>query len=968
MSAFWKPGEAGPTLDAEVEKFESANTTTFHYNPNVSRDVKRQRLLLPIAHFREAILYHVSNFRTLIVLGLSGCGKSTQIPQYLYEAGWASSNYDTNSNSSSSTSSFSNSQIIASVQPTRISALLLATRIAEECGSNVGKGGIVGCNVQYFPHVDHSTCKIKILTYETILREVYRDPLLLKYSVIIIDQVDERTKDMDILLGVVKNIKTKRPELRLILCGATTSAVKFKSFFDSSSNMKKKNSEAENAVENNAATITTFDSNDKNTAIRPIDDTNDNEKTKIICVSHKSEEPQVSTYYLEKPCGDFIKETVRTVLRIVNGTYDGSETDGSGGSSYVSGNRDGGILVFMPGLFEVETTVRWLKDELLPYDNAYNGNLYSRKRSHNQRDNNSNNNNNNKYASTTVLPLHGKLSNKEQLRCFLKPRNGERKIVVATNIAETSLTVPGIDYVIDTMYTRMAYYDARTGKQSIGTVPVSEMSAIQRADRAGRNNMKIGKCFRLCTFASFQTLEEEQIPEICRSDLIQQVLYLKGIGVFDFSQFAFVDMPDLHSFARAFDILHALGAINDDATLTMTGQTLCRFQCSPCIAKILLNSLETNCTEEILSICAMLQVKNVFVHPRKQNKLKEATEVFKEFASVHSSDHLTLLTVYNQFTGMFGRSSRKWSQTNFCNHNSLLRAKSIRKEMAHQLKKSIPPGQTFSSCGEDDNETILKCLLSGFFVNIVRKERGDYIYKTVKDSREVKFDKFSVLEMFPANVEDPPQWLMYYDAYDKGNTEGEIIYNISVIPDILWLLEVAPHYYELKHSQHSINPDGSVDYLKDFKVDYSLVEDGGGNNTNTRKRRRERKRRTIAENNNKSSPSAAATISANNSKNTNMMFVSSADRSKLSPTIYNETNDNTYDDLKQQNREAPMLVATLPEQDRDEEKIKKNKLKIKEEEESRKNKRKLKRKKRRELNKKKRKMTVAQLLGGGTNT
>ena len=985
MATFWKPGEAGPTLDVKTGKYEAETTTTFHYNPNVSRDIRRQRLLLPIKHFREGILYHVANYSTVIILGLSGCGKSTQIPQYLYESGWASNNNIKNNNnnnnlgnssSSSSTTtttttissvrnSFaSSSQIIASVQPTRTAALMLASRIAEESGSSVGKGGIVGCNVQYFPHVDNKTCKIKILTNEMILREVYRDPLLLKYSVIIIDQIDERTTDMDILFGVVKNIKKKRPNLRLILCAATTSAVKLKDFFDENNNIKVSSSNNNN--DNDLV-------NDDNKNVNNNNNTTDNNSTSIIiCVSHKSEQSQVSTYYLDNPCGDFIKATVRAVLSIINGNYDNDGGKLGGNTSNTGGNRsrndrnnvqknDGGILVFMPGKFEVETTVRWLKDELLPYDNSFQGNLYkSNSNNNNNRHNNNNYNNTNNRSgtSTTVLPLHSKLSNNEQLRCFLKPRNGERKIIVATNIAETSLTVPGITYVIDTMFTRFSHYNAETGKQSIVTTPISQLSATQRANRAGRNVLKSGKCFRLCTESAFMSLKDESIPEICRSNLIQQCLYLKSIGIVDFSQFSFLDMPHIYSFARAFEALHALGAINMDGTLTTFGQTISRFQCSPYIAKVLLNSLNQNCTEEILTICAMLQIKNVFVYPRNQEKLKEATEVFKAFASEHGSDHLTLLTVYNQFTGILGRSSRKWSQINFCNHNALLRAKSIRKEMALQLKKSIPPGQNFPSCGEDDTEPILKCILSGFFINILAKEKGDYVYKTVKDNRVVKFDKYSMLEMFPTNVEDPPQWIMYYDAYDAGINEGEIVYNLSIIPDIQWLMDVASHYYHLKHSKYSLDPNTAGDYLKDFKVDYSLVEDGGGGGGGggtSNNRRRRKKKRGERKNVKKASNNLNDDDDDNNNSNNNMRLISAADRSSKSPSIYNDDKD-----LKNGGNDGNEILIEIEE----DEEMKKKRLQIKKEEEERRQKKRKLRKRRRELKKKKRKMTVAELLGG----
>ena len=205
--SFWKPGQAGPKFDLEADRYGSEHTTTFHFNPNVARDIRRQRLLLPIASYRDAIIEHIETYSTLIILGLSGCGKSTQIPQYLYESGFSSQAGSSGASSAATRFCNKNRQIIACVQPTKNAALMLAARIAEEQGSCVGKGGIVGCNAQYFSHTDDSTCKIKVLTCENILRELHRDPLLLRYSVVVIDQVDDRDAFMDILFGAVKSIK-----------------------------------------------------------------------------------------------------------------------------------------------------------------------------------------------------------------------------------------------------------------------------------------------------------------------------------------------------------------------------------------------------------------------------------------------------------------------------------------------------------------------------------------------------------------------------------------------------------------------------------------------------------------------------------------------------------------------------------------------------------------------------------------
>jgi ATP-dependent RNA helicase DDX35 len=720
---FWKPGNEGPNCDRDAVKEETASTSgTFVFNPHINADIRRQKGLLSISRHRGSILEFVSKYQTLILTGETGCGKSTQVPQFLYESNLFGA-------VPKESSSDGPRGLIAVTQPRRIPTMMLAARVSEEMGTTVGynrkesqehglhhEGGIVGCHVPYRKLIDPKHCRITFLTDEVLVRETRYDPLLSRYNVIMVDEAHERSLYTDILLGILRNIQGRRPSLRVIVSSATMDTVFFKSFF-----------------ERNQFSLS---KPDKDTA-------------KII--SLESLPPCVDCQYLRTPCSNYVEEAVRTVIKIL--VRNGNDAPG-----------DNGVLIFMPGVDEVGLTLRVLRERILSSPGL--------------------------PGTVTMLPLHGKLPNREQLRCFMKLGPGKRKIIVATNVAEASLTVPGIRYVVDSMFIRLPHFNSSTGLETNATIPVSKASAEQRLGRAGRTGSG-GVCFRLCTKLSFDALKANTTPAVQRSDLTWVVLKMISIGVGEFGSFSFPSPPPAKSLARALELLFVLGALNDDCGLTHVGSQMAFFSCGPCSSKALLASLDMGCSEEILSVIALMSVHRIFLSPRNKSKQEEALSLIQEFAD-ESGDHVTALKAYNAFTGHMGRSSAGWARINFCDFNALCRAKEIRSRLITELEKCKPTGVPFKSCGEDNTVKLLTCICAGYFSQVACLGH-DGLYRTLKHSRPVLLHSSSVLERFPQSR--VVQWVVYHDILLDDDPQNDCLRDVSVI-NPKWLLKVAPHYYK----------------------------------------------------------------------------------------------------------------------------------------------------------------------------
>ncbi|XP_048132236.1 probable pre-mRNA-splicing factor ATP-dependent RNA helicase DEAH9 isoform X1 [Rhodamnia argentea] len=686
MSQFWKPGTEKPRLIDDEEGgvlflTASASSSSSGYG---FASIEKQRQRLPVYKYRTAILYLVETHATTIVVGETGSGKTTQIPQYLKEAGWADGG-----------------RVIACTQPRRLAVQAVASRVAEEMGVKLGEE--VGYTIRFEDATSTGTL-IKFLTDGVLLREMMDDPLLTKYSVIMVDEAHERSISTDILLGLLKKIQRRRPELRLIISSATIEAKSMSAFFQTS-RRRRGLQDAEPAL-----------------AMEPA----------ILSVEGRGFNVQI--HYVEDPVSDYIQAAVSTVLLI----HDKEPF--------------GDILVFLTGQEDIEAAVKLLTEEA--------------------RDNRKSS------SGLIVLPLYSGLSRAEQELIFSPTPRGKRKVVISTNIAETSLTLEGVVYVIDSGFSKQRFYNPVSDIENLVVAPISKASARQRAGRAGR--VRPGKCYRLYTEEYFvNEMATEGIPEIQRSNLVSCVIQLKALGIDNILGFDWPASPSPESMIRALEVLYSLGVLDDDAKLTAPlGFQVAEIPLDPMISKMILSSNQLGCSEEVLTIAAVLSIQSIWVSSRGIQK--ELDEAELRFAAAEG-DLVTFLNVYKGFL-QSGKSSQ-WCHKNYINYHAMKKVVDIREQLRRIAQRL---GVTLKSC-DKDMQVVRKAVTTGFFANACRLEPFTHngMYKTVRTSQEVYIHPSSVL--FRVN----PKWIVYHSIV---STDRQYMRNVATI-EPSWLREVAPHFY-----------------------------------------------------------------------------------------------------------------------------------------------------------------------------
>uniref|UniRef100_A0A8D1KAL7 Probable ATP-dependent RNA helicase DHX35 n=1 Tax=Sus scrofa TaxID=9823 RepID=A0A8D1KAL7_PIG len=660
---FWRPGTEGPgvSISEERQSLAENSATTVVYNPYAALSIEQQRQKLPVFKLRNHILYLIENYQTVVIVGETGCGKSTQIPQYLAEAGWTAEG-----------------RVVGVTQPRRVAAVTVAGRVAEE------RGAVLGHEVGYCIRFDDCT-----------------DPLATRIksdsSAIMLDEAHERTLYTDIAIGLLKKIQKKRGDLRLIVASATLDAEKFRDFFNQN-------------------------------------DTSDPTRDTCVILTVEGRTFPVDIFYLQSPVPDYIKSTVETVMKI-------HQTEG-----------DGDILAFLTGQEEVETVVSMLIEQARALGRT------GMKR------------------HLRVLPMYAGLPSFEQMKVFERVSRSVRKVIVATNVAETSITISGIVYVIDCGFVKLRAYNPRTAIECLVVVPVSQASANQRAGRAGRS--RSGKCYRLYTEDAFDQLPQSTVPEMQRSNLAPVILQLKALGIDNVLRFHFMSPPPAQSMVQALELLYALGGLDKDCRLTEPlGMRIAEFPLNPMFAKMLLESGNFGCSQEILSIAAMMQIQNIFVVP--SNQKSQAIRVHRKFA-VEEGDHLTMLNVYEAF--IKHNKNSQWCQEHFLNYKGLVRAATVRE----QLKKLLVKFQVPKKSSEGDPDPVLRCIVSGFFANAARFHSTG-VYRTIRDDHELHIHPASVLY-----AEKPPRWVIYNEVIQ---TSKYYMRDVTAI-ESAWLLELAPHFYQ----------------------------------------------------------------------------------------------------------------------------------------------------------------------------
>lgn len=374
-----------------------------------------------------------------------------------------------------------------------------------------------------------------------------------------------------------------------------------------------------------------------------------------------------------------------------------------------------------------------------------------------------------------ILPVYGALPSEMQSRIFEPAPPGSRKCVIATNIAEASLTIDGIYYVIDPGFCKQKVFNAKLGMDSLVVSPISAASARQRAGRAGRTGP--GKCYRLYTEAAYlNEMLPSSIPEIQRSNLGNVVLQLKAMGINDLIGFDFMDPPPMPTLVDALETLYSLAALDEEGLLTRLGRKMAEFPLEPSLSKMLIMSADNKCSEEILTIVAMLSVENPFYRPKE--KAAQADQKKAKFNQAEG-DHITLLAIYEAWAA--AKFSNPWCFENFIQARAMRRAQDVRKQLV-----SILDRYKMDIASARRNLVIVrKCIVAGFFRNAAKKDPQEG-YKTMVENQPVYIHPSSAL--FNKN----PDWVVYHELV---LTSKEYMRNVLAI-EPKWLVELAPNFYK----------------------------------------------------------------------------------------------------------------------------------------------------------------------------
>ncbi|KAL1850195.1 hypothetical protein Daus18300_012995 [Diaporthe australafricana] len=649
--------------------------------------------LLPIAKHRQSLLYLVETRQVTIVVGQTGSGKTTQIPQFLEKAGWCA-----------------DGKVVAVTQPRRVAATTVAVRVAEETASELGKE--VGYSIR-FDDVSSAATRIKFLTDGILIREALIDPLLSRYSVIMVDEAHERSISTDFLLGLLNKILKRRPDLRIIISSATLQAEEFLDFFTRRGEMHAQ----------------------------------DQPQVTGAIISIEGRTYPIDILYLESPAEDYVEKAISTVLEIH------------------SNEPKGDILVFLTGRDEIEFAVHAVAERFEPSDPT--------------------------SQSLLPLPLYAGLSTEQQMYVFEPAPENTRKVIFSTNIAEASVTIDSITYVVDCGYVKLRAYNPRSGIETLTAVPTSKAAAAQRAGRAGRT--RPGKCFRLYKEDAYTNLPDANVPEIQRSNLAPFILQLGALGITNFLRFDFLTPPPAELMSRAIEILYSLGALDEYCKLTRPlGMRMAELAVEPMMAKTLLSATLFGCVSEILTIAAMTSLGGS-VWVQNDGHMKELESSRRKFAA-EEGDHLTLLNAYQAFVST-GRKEGRFCHDHNLNFKAMTRAVSIRAQLKRYLERfgisteeSLYANQTPGNDPVRTAEQIRRCLTTGYFSQAARM-LPDGTFRTI--------DGGTVLHAHPSSImfNRKADWVIFTEVMETANK--------TFIRDLCkiekgWLLEYAHNFYQLK--------------------------------------------------------------------------------------------------------------------------------------------------------------------------
>ena len=684
---------------------------------------------LPISDNAEHISAVIKANQVVIIAGETGSGKTTQIPKICLELGRGVDG------------------LIGHTQPRRIAARTVANRIAEELGTKLGDE--VGYKVRFNDQVSDKSY-IKLMTDGILLAEMQKDRLLRKYDTIIIDEAHERSLNIDFILGYLKQILIKRPDLKLIITSATIDPQRFAKHFAN------KQGELAPIIEVSGRTFPV------EMRYRPLNDRIDNEDD-----DQSSQDVDV----------------ISGILSAVDELSDCGEGD---------------ILVFLNGEREIRDTAAALNKANLRH--------------------------------THILPLYARLTVAEQNQIF-KPHSG-RNIVLATNVAETSLTVPGIKYVIDPGTARVSRYSYRTKVQRLPIEPVSQASANQRSGRCGR--VSEGICIRLYSEDDYNNRAEFTDPEILRTNLATVILQMHALDLGDIANFPFVEAPDNRNITDGIRLLEEIAAVEskDQPTnestekqsktatqLTQSGRLLAKFPIDPRLAKMVITAIEFGCIEQILIIVSALSIQDPRERPHEKQQLSD--EKHNRFKN-KSSDFISLLNLWqyinDQKTDLTQNQFRKLCQREYLSYVRLREWQDIFTQLKMTLKEqkitltsvnyrftlpSTQQGEAADKTKESEQDSALtpvhQALLSGLLSHIGQQDEN----REYKGARGMKFF------IFPGSAltKKSPKWLMSAELVETSRLFARM--NAKIDP--LWLEPLAQHLVKRNYSEpHWEKKQGAV--------------------------------------------------------------------------------------------------------------------------------------------------------------
>ncbi|EML0201980.1 ATP-dependent RNA helicase HrpA [Vibrio cholerae] len=632
--------------------------------------------LLPVSQKRDDIAQAIAHHQVVIVAGETGSGKTTQLPKICAELGRGKYG------------------LIGHTQPRRLAARSVANRIAEEMETELG--GFVGYKVRFTDQISDQT-QIKLMTDGILLAEIQNDRFLNQYDTIIIDEAHERSLNIDFILGYLKQLLPRRPDLKVIITSATIDPERFSKHFSNAP---------------------------------------------IIEVSGRTYPVEVRYRPL---AGDDDSESDRDQLEGIFQAVDELCDEGLGD-----------ILIFMNGEREIRDTADALSKRNL--------------------------------RDTEIVPLYARLSAGEQNKIF-QPHAG-RRIVLATNVAETSLTVPGIKYVIDPGSARISRYSYRTKVQRLPIEPISQASANQRKGRCGRTEE--GICIRLYSEEDFLSRPEFTDPEILRTNLASVILQMTALGLGDIEAFPFVEAPDKRNIQDGVRLLEELGAINDQIKdpkkrLTESGKQLARLPIDPRLARMVLEASKIGCLKEVMIIASALSIQDP--RERPSDKQQSADDKHRRF-NHEDSDFLTLVNLWHyigqQQKALTSNQFRRQCKLDYLNYLRVREWQDVYTQL-HQstremgFKLNDEPGSYHAV-----HSAILVGLLS--HIGMKDQEKNEY-----HGARNARFNIFPASGLFKKQ----PKWVMSAELVETSKLWARVVAKIE--PD--WIEPLAKHLIKRSYSE-----------------------------------------------------------------------------------------------------------------------------------------------------------------------